>query len=768
MAADLKGSELPAADALTGDEATEFLLGVQAGTTKRFGPQNVANLARLAPVSITDSGNTDLTRAAHFNRLVICSNASPITLGYALDSVGLTSDADDLFVRNDGPGTVTIQAAAISPGTVIGLDGTSTVLVPVNTIVSFQRTAADTLRQVDRTLATTGQATAGVDNSTLMTPALTALAIAAQATTPEPSPTGNALLSGGGVAFTSGLDLVVSASEYLIQGVGYDSLETPLTATTADGTNPRIDVVVVDSSGAASIIAGTPAANPAKPDVDPETQLELTFFLVAAGATALPVSVTDVYHENSEWTTSRSGTSFTLASTNNPRAGSVCVEGTAVPTNDYWQATGPGDIDLASKDNLVFYIRSKATWVATRSLSITARKTNTQKGSIVTFKHGTFGFDSSNTSAYQQIVIPLSLFGANGLAVDRFRFASAGTGTALGCYMDDVTLQGGLSATTDASRMKWRGTYSASLLYQVNDVVLSSGIQYVCIQAGTGQTPASSATYWQASTAAGGGSGTVTHTTGALTASALIVGNGADDLKPLASLGTTTTVLHGNAAGLPTFGAVSLSADVTGTLGITSGGTGRATGTTAYALVATGTTATGVQQTLAAGATTEILVGGGASALPVWTTAQGSGAPVRATSPTLTTPLLGTPTSGNLSNCTADGTDAVGFRNIPANSQSTAYTGVLADAGKSIDHPSTDANARTMTIPANASVAYPVGTTLSFSNMTSQVVTIAITTDTMYLAGTGTTGSRSLAQYGTATARKLTSTTWLISGVGLT
>lgn len=113
-------------------------------------------------------------------------------------------------------------------------------------------------------------------------------------------------------------------------------------------------------------------------------------------------------------------------------------------------------------------------------------------------------------------------------------------------------------------------------------------------------------------------------------------------------------------------------------------------------------------------------------------------------------------------------TDAVGFRYIPSNSQSTAYTTVAADNGKSIDHPSTDANARTFTIDSNANVAYPVGTTISFSNMTSQVVTIAITSDTMYLAGTGTTGSRSLAQYGTATARKLTSTTWLISGVGLT
>ena len=138
------------------------------------------------------------------------------------------------------------------------------------------------------------------------------------------------------------------------------------------------------------------------------------------------------------------------------------------------------------------------------------------------------------------------------------------------------------------------------------------------------------------------------------------------------------------------------------------------------------------------------------------------------TSPTLTTPVLGTPSSGTLSSCTVDGTNSVGFLNIPQNSQSAAYTLVLADAGKHIFHPSGDANARTYTIPANSSVAYAIGTAITFINMTSQVVTIAITTDTMYLSSAGTTGSRSLAQYGSATAIKMTSTTWLISGSGLT
>jgi hypothetical protein len=110
------------------------------------------------------------------------------------------------------------------------------------------------------------------------------------------------------------------------------------------------------------------------------------------------------------------------------------------------------------------------------------------------------------------------------------------------------------------------------------------------------------------------------------------------DLGPRAELGV-----------LAAQNTVDLAAQVTGILAVPNGGTGRATGTTAYALIATGATATGVQQTLANGATTEVLVGGGVSALPVWTTATGSGAPVRATSPTLVTPLLGTPQSGDFS-----------------------------------------------------------------------------------------------------------------------
>jgi len=111
----------------------------------------------------------------------------------------------------------------------------------------------------------------------------------------------------------------------------------------------------------------------------------------------------------------------------------------------------------------------------------------------------------------------------------------------------------------------------------------------------------------------------------------------------------------------------------------------------------------------------------------------------------------------------------LGYLNIPQNSQSAAYTLVLDDAGKHIFHPSADTTARTFTIPANSSVAFPIGTAITFINQNGAgVITIAITTDTMRLSPAGTTGSRTLAANGTATCVKITSTEWIISGSGLT
>ena len=117
--------------------------------------------------------------------------------------------------------------------------------------------------------------------------------------------------------------------------------------------------------------------------------------------------------------------------------------------------------------------------------------------------------------------------------------------------------------------------------------------------------------------------------------------------------------------------------------------------------------------------------------------------------------VMNMPASGN-----------AGTLEIVQNSQSSNYGTVLSDNGKQIYNAS--ASAITFTIPANSSVAYPIGTAITFVNPSGGgVVTIAITTDTMYLSPTGSTGSRTLQAVGIATAIKIGTTTWMISGSGI-
>lgn len=101
---------------------------------------------------------------------------------------------------------------------------------------------------------------------------------------------------------------------------------------------------------------------------------------------------------------------------------------------------------------------------------------------------------------------------------------------------------------------------------------------------------------------------------------------------------------------------------------------------------------------------------------------------------------------------------------IIQNTQSTNYTTLASDAGKQIY---TSTGSITFTIAANTSVPYPIGTTITFVNTNASSVTIAINSDTMTLANTTTTGNRTLAQNGIATALKIGITSWIISGTGL-
>lgn len=106
----------------------------------------------------------------------------------------------------------------------------------------------------------------------------------------------------------------------------------------------------------------------------------------------------------------------------------------------------------------------------------------------------------------------------------------------------------------------------------------------------------------------------------------------------------------------------------------------------------------------------------------------------------------------------------LGTRGLPIQTQDAAYGFVIGDEGSIVRH--TSATPHTYTIPANGSVAFPIGTAITVINEPAAGdVTIAITTDTLNRGdGTAGTGNRIIAKNCVATLIKTTATTWIITG----
>lgn len=232
---------------------------------------------------------------------------------------------------------------------------------------------------------------------------------------------------------------------------------------------------------------------------------------------------------------------------------------------------------------------------------------------------------------------------------------------------------------------------------------------------------------------ANGGTGAATFTAGGV-----LCGNGTSAIQATA-VGTAAFVLTSNGSGCPTFQAPATNGTVTSIAtnnGIT-GGTITNSGTIGLATIAA-----------------DSLLGNSTGS---------SAVPSAVTYSTLITAFTGT-TSGTL----AAGNDSR-FAGPNQNSQSTNYTFVLSDAGGQILHPAADTTARTFTIPANSAVAYAVGTKIEIVNQLSAgVITLGINTDTLTWYPGGTTGTRTIAAGALVELTKITATSWIVTGVGIT
>ena len=153
------------------------------------------------------------------------------------------------------------------------------------------------------------------------------------------------------------------------------------------------------------------------------------------------------------------------------------------------------------------------------------------------------------------------------------------------------------------------------------------------------------------------------------------------------------------------------------------------------------------------------------------TTATTAGTVTTAAQPNITS--LGTlatlDVTGNISggniNANTNGF-AIGYKEIPPVVLSGNDTIALEDSGKHFR--STTAGNITLSIPTNATVAFPTGTAISIVEQAAgNILVNAISGVTLYHAGNSTAGNRVLSTYGVATLMKVDTDTWFISGTGV-
>ena len=278
----------------------------------------------------------------------------------------------------------------------------------------------------------------------------------------------------------------------------------------------------------------------------------------------------------------------------------------------------------------------------------------------------------------------------------------------------DVTITLTDTATTQAARnLRLNITESSTGVGSVRNLILGSGCQiekfYLINNTGTGAKTIKNTSGTGISVPAGKATLVYNNGTNVVDAASYFTSLTLGSALPIASGGTGSTST--------TF--VNLASNVTGTLPANNGGTGVANNA-ASTITVSGAFAT----TLTVSGTTGVT-------LPTTGTLATLAGTETLSNKTLTAPALGTPASGILSACTVDGTNLVGYRNIPQSgaAKTTSYTLATGDVGEFIE------------VGASGSIVVPnstfsAGDAVVIFNNTSGAITLTMSITTAYIGGT--------------------------------
>lgn len=300
---------------------------------------------------------------------------------------------------------------------------------------------------------------------------------------PLPQLQENGLISGGIVQWTGiGYIFNVSGAFYRIGGVYYESPPIQITLATPDVTNNRIDVFAVDINGVALAITGTPSGSPVKPQIDPQTQLELTSVIVTA-STTVPVLTTEViYDQNIEWTGSSTGTgTVAFNSAVNPFQGSLSIEATNIQNGLKIRLTDGSDYDLSTVQTLGLQINLKATMGAGINIGVTFLNSSGNPISTeLILSH------DKSLLGYQFVGIALSQFSFTSFLARSIEFRyirTKGTIIYSGFFLDIIKLEGGINPPMGVSSFlalsDTPSTYSGQAGKTVAVKADESGLEFV-------------------------------------------------------------------------------------------------------------------------------------------------------------------------------------------------------------------------------------------------------------------------------------------------